>query len=220
MNLIKKTIEKNKSNKIYYDNDFYYSKNNDNSFYFEDKKGGMKLPKPNVLGQFQLENISTAIATLRILDLGITDNHIKNGIQKINNFGRLQVIQSGKLKNLVKDNILLVSGDHNEDGARVLNEYLDSLNCNKHLIIGMMANKDHERYISYFKEITSLTTIDIPNQPNAISGKELKNKFKNFPNVQYKESIQEAIQSIPLKKDDLIIISGSLYLTGEMLNLN
>ena len=220
MNLIKKTIEKNKSNKIYYDNEFYYSKNNDNSFYFEDKKGGMKLPKPNVLGQFQLENISTAIATLRMLDLGITDNHIKNGIQKINNFGRLQVIQSGKLKNLVKDNILLVSGDHNEDGARVLNEYLDSLNCNKHLIIGMMANKDHERYISYFKEITSLTTIDIPNQPNAISGKELKNKFKNFPNVQYKESIQEAIQSIPLKKDDLIIISGSLYLSGEFLNLN
>ena len=220
MNLIKKTIEKNKSNKIYYDNEFYYSKNNDNSFYFEDKKGGMKLPKPNVLGQFQLENISTAIATLRMLNLGITDNHIKNGIQKINNFGRLQVIQSGKLKNLVKDNILLVSGDHNEDGARVLNEYLNSLNCNKHLIIGMMANKDHERYISYFKEITSLTTIDIPNQPNAISGKELKNKFKNFPNVQYKESIQEAIQSIPLKKDDLIIISGSLYLSGEFLNLN
>ena len=41
-----------------------------------------------------------------------------------------------------------------------------------------MANKEHEKYISYFKDISSITTIDIPNQ-NSISGKELKNKFKN-----------------------------------------
>ena len=40
---------------------------------------------------------------------------------------------------------------------------------------------------SYFKDISSLTTIDIPNQPNAISGKDLKEKFKSIPNVQYKK---------------------------------
>ena len=194
---------------------------NENGFiFYEDKNGGIKLPIPNVKGQFQLENISTAIATLRILNLGITDDHIKNGIKKINNFGRLQLILSGKLKNLVKDNILLVSGDHNEDGARVLNEYLDSLNCNKHLIIGMMANKDHKKYISYFKNISSITTVDIPNQPNAISGKKLEDKFRNFSNLNYKESIERAIKSKELKKGDLLLITGSLYLCGEVLNLN
>ena len=186
----------------------------------DSKKGVIKLPKPNVLGQFQLENISTAIATLRILNLGITEDHIKNGIQKINNFGRLQLIKSGKLKNLVKDNMLLISGDHNEDGARVLNEYLDSLNCNKHLIIGMMANKDHKKYISYFKNISSITTVDIPNQPNAISGKKLEDKFRNFSNLNYKESIENAIKSKELKQGDLLLITGSLYLCGEVLNLN
>ena len=84
----------------------------------------------------------------------------------------------------------------------------------------MMANKNHEKYISYFKDISSLTTIDIPNQPNAISGKELKEKFKNIQNVQYKKNIEQAIKSIPLKENDLLIITGSLYLAGEMLNLN
>ena len=84
----------------------------------------------------------------------------------------------------------------------------------------MMANKDHEKYISYFKDISSITTIDIPNQPNAISGKSLKEKFKHFPNVQYKESIQKAIQSVPLKENDLLIITGSLYLSGEFLRSN
>jgi len=115
---------------------------------------------------------------------------------------------------------LLLDGSHNEDGARVLNEYLQTLDCNKHVIIGMMANKDHEKYISYFKDISSLTTIDIPNQPNAISGQKLKEKFKNFNNVQYKKSIQEAIRSVPLKDNDLLLITGSLYLSGEFLNLN
>ena len=220
MNLIKKTIKKNRSNKIYYDEEYYFKKNEDNSFYFKDEKGGLELPKPNVLGQFQLENISTAIATLRLLNLDIKDNHIKNGIQKINNLGRLQLIKSGKIKNLVKNNSIFISGDHNEDGARVLNEYLSSLNCNKHLIIGMMVNKDHEKYISYFKDISSITTVDIPNQPNSISGKKLKDKFKNFSNVSYKESIEKAIKSKKLKHGDLLLITGSLYLCGEVLNLN
>ena len=83
-----------------------------------------------------------------------------------------------------------------------------------------MANKDHEKYISYFKDISSLTTIDIPKQPNSLSGEELKEKFKNIQNVQYKKNIHKAIKSIALEKNDLIIITGSLYLAGEILNLN
>ena len=217
---IKKTILQNPSNKVFFNDHFSYSINENDFFYYEDKLGGLKLPMPNVLGQFQLENISTAIATLRALDLNIKDEHIKKGIRKISSLARLQEIKSGKFKDLVKNNLLLLDGSHNEEGARVLKEYLQTLDCRKHVILGMMANKDHEKYISYFKDISSLTTVDIPNQPNAISGKKLKEKFKNFPNVQYKESIQQAIKSIPLKESDLLIITGSLYLGGEFLNLN
>ena len=220
MESIKKTISQNQSNKYFFNEDFTFSMSENDFFYYEDKLGGLKLPKPNVLGQFQLENISTAIATLRNLDLNIKDDHIKNGIQKISNIARLQKISSGKLKKLVKDNLFLISGDHNEDGARVLNEYLQTLDCNKHVIIGMMANKDHEKYISYFKDISSITTVDIPNQPNAISGKKLKEKFKNVPNVSYQESIEQAIKSIPINDGDLLLITGSLYLCSEVLNLN
>ena len=218
--LIKKTIKNNSSKKLYFNEDFSYSNIENGFFYYEDKFGGLKLPAPNILGQFQLENISTAIATLRLLDFNIKDKDIKNGITKIKNVARLQEIKSGKLKALVKNNQLIIDGSHNEDGARVLNEYLQTLNCNKHVILGMMANKDHEKYISYFKDITSLTTIDIPGQPNSISGKKLKEKFKGNQNVQYKKNIIEAIGSLSLKENDLVIITGSLYLAGEMLNLN
>ena len=220
MNCIKKTISQNQSNKIFFNKDFSYSIGENNFFYYEDKFGGLKLQMPNIKGQFQLENISTAIATLRILDLEIKQEHIQKGVTKISDLARLQEIKSGKLKELVKKNKLIVDGSHNEDGARVLNEYLQSLDCNKHVIVGMMSNKRHEKYISYFKNITSLTTVDIPNQPNAISGKDLVKKFKNLPNVKYHPDILEAIKSINLKEGDILLITGSLYLAGEVLNLN
>ena len=220
LDCIKNNIIDNKSNKIFFGEDFNYSINENNFFYYEDKFGGIKLPMPNILGQHQLENVSTAIATLKKLDLDIKNEHIKKGILKINNLARLQEIKSGKLKNLVIKNKFLISGDHNEDGARVLNEYLETLNCKKHVIIGMMANKDHEKYISYFKKISSITTIDIPNQPNSISGKKLKEKFKSVNDVKYKESIEKAIESISMGDDDLLLITGSLYLCSEVLNLN
>ena len=83
-----------------------------------------------------------------------------------------------------------------------------------------MNNKDHNEYINYFKNITSLTTIDIPNQPNAIKGKKLKQKLSKFSNINYKETIYDAIKSIPVSSNDIILITGSLYLAGEVLNLN
>ena len=220
MDCIKKTIYQNPSHKVFFNDDFSYSVNDNDFLYYEDKLGGLKLPMPNILGQFQLENISTAIATLRTLDLDIKDEHIQRGITKISSLARLQEIKSGKLKELVQDNKLIIDGTHNEDGARVLNEYLQSLNCNKHIIISMMANKEHKKYISYFKDISSITTIDLKTQPNSINGKDLKEKFKNMPNVQYQPSIEQAIKSINLKEGDLLLITGSLYGAAEVLSLN
>ena len=84
----------------------------------------------------------------------------------------------------------------------------------------MMANKNHEKYLAYFKNISSITTIDIPNQPNSIKGEDLKKKINRSHNVQFKKSIQEAISSCKLYENDIILITGSLYLAGEVLNLN
>ena len=65
-----------------------------------------------------------------------------------------------------------------------------------------------------------MTVIDIPNQVNAISGKNLKEKFKNFSNVSFSENIEQALKNLRLNQDDIVIITGSIYLTGEVLNLN
>ena len=220
LELIKQSLSSNEAKKIIFNDNFSYSINENEFIYFEDEFGGIKLPQPNLMGQFQIDNSATAVAAARNLNLNITDENIKSGITKIKSIARLQEIKSGKLKNLCKNNQLFVDGSHNPLGAKVLNDYLQTLKCKKHIILGMMANKDHEEYISYFKNISSLTTIDIPNQPNSIKGKDLKNKLDKFPNLNYEKSIEDALKKISTNKDDIILITGSLYLAGEVLNLN
>jgi dihydrofolate synthase/folylpolyglutamate synthase len=218
---IEDIIKDNSSKKIIFNKDYSFILKENDFFYFEDEFGGLKLPKPNLPGEFQIENVSTAIAAVRQLTgYKITDDHIKNGITKIESIARLQEIKSGKLKDLTKNNLLFVDGSHNPLGAKVLNKYLESLDYNKHIILGMMANKDHNEYMSYFKDIKSLTAIDIPNQPNSIKGSELKKKIKNFKDIKYQKSVENAIRSIDLQEGDIILITGSLYLAGEVLNLN
>ena len=218
--LIKQSLSSNEAKKIIFNDNFSYSINENEFIYFEDEFGGIKLPQPNLMGQFQIDNSATAVAAARNLNLNITDENIKSGITKIKSIARLQEIKSGKLKNLCKNNQLFVDGSHNPLGAKVLNDYLQTLKCKKHIILGMMANKDHEEYISYFKNISSLTTIDIPNQTNSIKGKDLKNKLNKFPNLNYEKSVEDALKKISTDKDDIILITGSLYLAGEVLNLN
>ena len=219
---IKKSIKSNNSKKIIFNELYSFSLGENNFFYYEDEYGGLKLPMPNLIGEFQLSNVATAIATLRNIEkLDISDDHIKEGILKIPSIARLQEIKLGKLKSIIKNNKLFVDGSHNALGAKVLTNYLDTINSNKHIVIGMMANKDHEKYISFFKnKIKSITTVDIPNQTNAINGEKLKNKITGFNNVNYKKSILEALKSLELQEKDIVLITGSLYLAGEVLNLN
>jgi len=218
---IKKNISNNKANKYFFNEDYNFVSMENDFFYYEDKYGGLKIPKPGMSGQFQLENASTAIASLRILEnLKIKDEQIVKGIKNAYNSARLEEIKSGKLKDLVKNNRLIIDSSHNPGGSKAINEYLQTLNCNMHVIVGMMENKDHKKFINYFKNISSLTVIDIPNQTNAISGGKLKEKFKKFKNLNYAKSIEIALKALQLEKNDIILITGSIYLAGEMFNLN
>jgi len=220
---IKTSLVSNSSKKIYFNDLYSYSLTENNFFYYEDELGGLKLPIPtNLLGEFQLANIATAIATLRnIEEINIKENDIKEGIKKIKTLGRLQEIKSGKLKKLVNNNKLIIDGSHNALGGKVLSKYLESIENKKHLIVGMMSNKNHQEFLDNFiNKISSLTTVDIPNQPNAINGQDLKNKISGFKNVKYKRSVKEALEALELKENDIAIITGSLYLAGEVLNLN
>ena len=222
---IEKSIEKNQSNKIFYKKDYNYSLSENNFFYYEDKYGGLKLPCVN-LAQSEISNIAVAIATIRSLEqFKVNDEHIKSGITKIKNVARLQEIKDGKLKQIAKNNTILLDGAHNEIAALSLSKHIKKNYGHKKVFmcLAMMANKSHKSYVSYFKDVVeSITTLNIIGQKNAISKEDLK---RIIDQLQIKSStsnsIADAINSISDKeKNALILITGSLYFCGEVLNMN
>jgi len=223
---IKKTIFTNSSEKIFFNKDYTYEKKN-NGFLYKDNFNKIHLPFPNLLGDFQISNVSTAVVVAKKLDqFKITDGHIKESITKIRSEGRLQQITQGKLRRYVsKKNQILVDGAHNPLGASVVEKYLGSLNSGKKIImiLGMMANKEHKKFIQIFKnKIDSIITLDIPNQVNFISKEKLSNIASSCGILSKTEkSIEEAFRNAANENSDAIIFcTGSLYFVGEVLSLN
>ena len=218
---IEKALKNNQSNKYFFGKDFNILRAENGFIQYEDHKSSIILPEPNVLGDHQLENISTSIAAAREL-FNIKDQDIKTGITKIELKGRLQEIKSGKLKDLVGSNRLICDGCHNINAAKAIANWVKQQNQDVHLIVGMMKDKDHQGFIDCFKDkVKSITLIDIPNQEGSISKEEFKNKLNGInKTINLCKNIKESIQSINKYQNEICLVSGSLYLIGEVLNLN
>ena len=223
---IKKNISDNSSKKVIFNENYSYKKNI-NGFVYIDEFGKINLPLPNLMGDFQISNVSTAIATARQLNqFKIKNSHIKQGITKIRSEGRLQRITHGKLRKYVsKNNQIIIDGAHNVLAASVIRNYLETLNSGRKIfmILGMMANKEHEEFIKIFKNrIHAIITLNIPNQINFIK-KEKLSKIAQSCGIPSKpaDSIESALNKIAKENDRAIIFcTGSLYFAGEILNLN
>ena len=218
---IEKALKNNQSNKYFFGKDFNILRAENGFIQYEDHKSSIILPEPNVLGDHQLENISTSIAAAREL-FNIKDQDIKTAITKIELKGRLQEIKSGKLKDLVGPNRLICDGGHNINAAKAIANWVKQQNQDVHLIVGMMKDKDHQGFIDCFKDkVKSITLIDIPNQEGSISKEEFKNKLNGInKKINLCKNIKESIQSINKYQNEICLVSGSLYLIGEVLNLN
>ena len=218
---IEHALEKNKSNKFYFGEDFNISRSENGFIQYQDELGELVLPEPNLLGEHQLYNISTAISASRKM-FNVADDAIKKGIQKIDLKGRLQEIKNGKLKNIAGNNRLVIDGGHNISAALSIAKWIKSQNEEVNIICGMLKDKDHLEFMKCFEgTIGSATLIDIPNQENGISKEDLMNKLSHL-NIDLKlaDSIEQSIKLNSSNQNTITLIVGSLYLVGEILNLN
>ena len=218
---IEKALINNTSNKYFYGKHFNVSRQENSFVHYQDEIGEIILPEPNLLGDHQLYNVSTSIAASRKI-FNIKDEHIKRGITKIELKGRLQELTSGKLKEISGQNRLIIDGGHNESSSMSISNWIKQQNQDVHLICGMMKDKEHYEFMKNFKDVVkSITLIDIPNQQGSISKEEFKDRLNNLNiDINLCSSIQEAIKINSKHQDSICLFAGSLYMVGEILNLN
>jgi dihydrofolate synthase / folylpolyglutamate synthase len=136
-----------------------------------------------------------------------SQEHIEFGIRTAAWPARLQKLYPGPLTGTKQ---VWIDGAHNPAAAEVLSDHLNA--HPKHLILGILANKDADGIIGLLApHALSLTFILVPNHESH-SPSDLAKKWGGKAAT----SLTQALATI----DDNILIVGSLYLTGEALRLN
>ena len=192
---------------------------------YEDNQNKIEFDNLYTHNVFQKKNLGLALAAAsKLPNIDIESFVSKNLHNKTYFPGRMEKISDGKLgSTIASTNELYLDGSHNEDAASNLNETINQL-TNKKLciILGMINTKDPISYLSKFDKIDALTVITIPNEESAIDSNELYAGLKKYyENVNRADSIQEALANLNNNYQDArILICGSLYLAGKVLEMN
>lgn len=172
--------------------------------------------KLNLLGKHQLLNCTVSIYTLeKLIDLGykITKESIENGLAKVRWLGRMEIMNNNPM--------VVIDGAHNIDGIKSLKDSIDTYfkYNNIILILGILADKEVHNMVKVIAPIAKKVITVTPHSERAKLAHELKDVVSEYnSNCVSIESYEEAYEKALglAKQDDLILISGSLYMIGDM----
>jgi dihydrofolate synthase / folylpolyglutamate synthase len=221
---IDKETAKNSSPKFIFGEDFQVSKEN-GRFIYQDDQSLFDLDLPSLNGDHQLINAGTAIAAAQKILKKLDPQKVNKAITHTKHRARLERITKGKLLEYINpNNQLYLDGAHNEAAAEAVSKFLETIKNKKiYMILGMLNTKDAKVFLKHFSStITALKTIHIPHQDNSQDPKILAKIANEFGiKANQSQGITEALHEIANEDPNaVIIITGSLYLMGEVLNLN
>lgn len=171
----------------------------------------------NLIGVHQVQNSLLAVTALDILNseekLGLNEKLIKKTLENVFWVGRMEVMH--------KNPLILIDGAHNEDGIKKLKESLDRYYPGRNyiLILGILADKETHKMADIIAKDAKRVICVTPHSIRASLAKDLYEYIVSFnDNTTWKEDYEEAIEDAEnhAEGDDLIIISGSLYMIGSM----
>ncbi|MDD5023098.1 MAG: bifunctional folylpolyglutamate synthase/dihydrofolate synthase [Candidatus ainarchaeum sp.] len=173
--------------------------------YFGNKM--FKNIKLKMLGNYQAENCSLAIKASELLR--INEKYIKKGVFNARITGRMEILNRKPL--------IVADVAHNPDGTKQLMKNIDIFKYKKLIIIfGVMKTKDWKKMLKSIngkaKEII-FPKLKYYNSENPNRLKKYLKKGKITKNC--KEALKIAKKMA--KKEDLILITGSIYFLGEFL---
>jgi dihydrofolate synthase / folylpolyglutamate synthase len=175
----------------------------------------------NLLGRHQMVNATNALAVLETGVDGIfpvSQAAIRTGLQGVKWRGRLEVVNRSPL--------LIVDGAHNLAGAHVLFDFLhsqihDGAGRKLILVVGMMRDKNLQGFLRVLLPLVDHLILTQPGMERAASVDELNQAVDREGLVPclLADSWEAVCQAKKMANlSDVICVTGSLFLVGEVLN--
>jgi dihydrofolate synthase/folylpolyglutamate synthase len=197
---------------------------------YQDDDGLLDLPLPKLAGRHQIDNAGTAIATLRAARLALPIAAFETGIARAEWPARMQRLTLGSLKALTPpESELWLDGGHNADGARAVAAAIGDLEERVPrplvLIVGMLSTKDNAGFLRNFAGIARrVIAVPVPRQDKSVPAEMLVDMARSagIP-AESRDTLEAALAAVArldLAPAPRILITGSLYLAGEVLARN
>lgn len=167
-------------------------------------------------GVWQRENLSLALAVLKLLeesDYSITKEAVQSGIAKTIWHGRYEVLQTEPL--------FIIDGAHNPIAAKRLKQTIEKDFTNREIIyiIGVLADKEHEKMLRLLLPGAKAVFTVTPDSPRALDGESLAKEAQKYAdNIWYVPDIGKAVKMAKetAKESDVILAVGSLSYLKEV----
>ncbi|MFL2786500.1 MAG: bifunctional folylpolyglutamate synthase/dihydrofolate synthase [Paracoccaceae bacterium] len=186
---------------------------------YQDERGLLDLPLPNLPGAHQLQNAGTAIAALRAL--GQPNEVCEQAVSMAQWPARMQRLRGGPLVETAPQAELWLDGGHNPAASKAIAAHLASLPKQPtYLICGMLNTKDVAGYMRPLASVAQgLYGVSIPGELNTLKAEETA-AFAAAQGLagQASDNLEQAISQITATEPAArILICGSLYLAGAVL---
>ncbi len=190
---------------------------NTQTFRIEGYKHSYDNLEISLLGEHQITNAVLAVAAaenLCLFDFDITNRAIRTGLSETIWKGRFQVLR--------KNPLLICDGAHNPSSARVLKQTISGIKYDRLIfIIGILKEKNYKDILRILlsKDTIAIFT-NITGTDRALKPEILAQEAQEFSNnIVVKKDISSSLKYAFQKanKNDLICVTGSLYLVGELL---
>jgi dihydrofolate synthase/folylpolyglutamate synthase len=198
---------------------------------YQDNAGLLDLPAPKLYGRHQFENAGAAIAALRAAEgLHLPRSAFEIGIAKADWPARMQRLAQGRLPALLPSGSeLWLDGGHNADGGRAIANALADLEERVSrplvLVVGMLATKDCAAFLRHFAGLARrVVAVPIPNQEKSLPAEAVAAAARAVA-IPAQEATDvaaalAAVMELGLDPPPRVLITGSLYLAGEVLAKN
>ena len=201
-----------------------------NRLHYRDEADKLDLPLPRLAGAHQAMNAALAVAMLRHQDaVPVPLAALRAAMGWAEWPARLQHLMSGLLVDrLPQGSELWLDGGHNPSAARVIADYFRgrvAAGRPFHVILGLLENKDPLGFLKPFAgRTTTFHTVPVPNhphhQPAALAAAARSTGLGAMTAADPVDAIDWIARHADRANPPVVLIAGSLYLAGSVLDQN
>ena len=189
---------------------------------YQDERGLLDLPLPNLPGPHQIYNAGAALTALR--QLGRSNAECEAAVTEVYWPARMQRLRVGPLVEMAPKVELWLDGGHNPAGGQAVAATLARMPPREtHLICGMLNTKDVRGYMTPLaSQTTRLHAVAIPGEKNTLPAEVTRDAARSagIP-AEVAGSVAAALaQIVAATPEARVLICGSLYLAGSVLREN